>query len=417
MALAALPATGEIRLPAYALFAAVLAAAGLPIYIHAPKFYVDEYGVSLAALGVVLFGLRLLDVVQDPLLGRLAARLQHRRGPSVALAGLIMAGAMLGLFAVDPPVAPMPWFALMLALLFSAFSYLNICFYAQGVLTAQALGGSGHLRLARWRETGALLGVCVAAIAPVALGSWLSQPFAGFALGFCLACLLALVLMRAVWSGGLDADASPGFGTVLRDGPARRLLLIALVNAAPVAVSSTLFLFFVEYRLGAADMAGPLLVLFFLCAALSAPVWSKLAERFGPRPVLIAAMGLAILSFGGAGLLETGDVLPFALVCALSGAATGADLTLLPAMFARRMAVISPSAAEGFGLWSFVSKLTLALAAITVLPLLDGAGLSAGSSSPTIEALGLLSLLYAGLPCLLKTISIALLATLSGKEC
>jgi glycoside/pentoside/hexuronide:cation symporter, GPH family len=25
--------------------------AGLPIYIHAPKFYVDEYGVSLAALG------------------------------------------------------------------------------------------------------------------------------------------------------------------------------------------------------------------------------------------------------------------------------------------------------------------------------------------------------------------------------
>ncbi|NNF72918.1 MAG: sugar:cation symporter, partial [Rhodobacteraceae bacterium] len=37
------------RLPAYALFAAMLAMAGLPIYIHAPKFYVDEYGVSLAA--------------------------------------------------------------------------------------------------------------------------------------------------------------------------------------------------------------------------------------------------------------------------------------------------------------------------------------------------------------------------------
>ena len=57
------------RLPAYALFAALLACAGLPIYVHAPKFYVDEYGVSLTALGAVLFGLRLLDVVQDPLLG------------------------------------------------------------------------------------------------------------------------------------------------------------------------------------------------------------------------------------------------------------------------------------------------------------------------------------------------------------
>jgi Na+/melibiose symporter-like transporter len=66
----------EVRnnnLPAYAVFAAMLSAAGLPIYIHAPKYFVDEYGVSLAALGSVLFVLRLLDVVQDPLFGRLSA--------------------------------------------------------------------------------------------------------------------------------------------------------------------------------------------------------------------------------------------------------------------------------------------------------------------------------------------------------
>ena len=66
-------------LPAYSLFAAMLAMAGLPIYIHAPKFYVDEYGVSLAALGGVLFLLRLIDVVQDPALGWLSRKLRHRR--------------------------------------------------------------------------------------------------------------------------------------------------------------------------------------------------------------------------------------------------------------------------------------------------------------------------------------------------
>ena len=49
--------TQPAQLQAYALFAALLAAAGLPIYIHAPKFFVDEYGVSLTALGIVLFGL------------------------------------------------------------------------------------------------------------------------------------------------------------------------------------------------------------------------------------------------------------------------------------------------------------------------------------------------------------------------
>ena len=41
-------------LPAFGLFAAMLSAVGLPLYIHAPKYYVDEYGVSLAALGSVI---------------------------------------------------------------------------------------------------------------------------------------------------------------------------------------------------------------------------------------------------------------------------------------------------------------------------------------------------------------------------
>ena len=85
---------GAQRLPAWSLFAAMLAAAGLPIYIHAPKFFVDEYGVSLAALGTVLFGLRLLDVVQDPLLGRLAERLRRHRAAAVACGAAVMAVAM-----------------------------------------------------------------------------------------------------------------------------------------------------------------------------------------------------------------------------------------------------------------------------------------------------------------------------------
>ena len=67
------------RLPAYSLFAAVINAAGLPIYIYAPKLYVDNHGVTLAALGTMLFALRLLDVVQDPILGWISERLGRAR--------------------------------------------------------------------------------------------------------------------------------------------------------------------------------------------------------------------------------------------------------------------------------------------------------------------------------------------------
>ncbi len=397
------------RLPAYALFAALLACAGLPIYIHAPKFYVDEYGVSLTALGAVLFGLRLLDVVQDPLLGRLSEKLRDQRGLAVGIGCAVIALAMIGLFAVPPMTSPVLWFGIMLTLVFSAFSFLTICFYAQGVAKADKMAGQGHLRLARWRETGGLLGVCVASVAPVVLGMMMDAPFAGFAVGFAVLAFASALAMRGEWAS-VDVPESTGFGTVLRDTLARRLLFIALLNAAPVAVSSTLFLFYVESALDAPGYEGPLLLLFFLSAAGAAPVWGVLAERYGAQRVLLSAMVLAIFAFGGALFLGVGDVWLFALVCVASGAAMGADLTLLPALFATRMAQIAPSAAEGFGLWSFVSKFTLALAAAILLPVLDTAGyVSGGESPPPEKAVDLLRLLYAGVPCVLKLAAIFLL--------
>jgi len=406
--------TTPSHFPAYALFAAMLATAGLPIYIHAPKFYVDTYGVSLSALGAVLFGLRLLDVVQDPLLGRLSEVLRYRRALAVALAAVLMAAAMVGLFAVEPLMPPLAWFALMLALVFSGFSFLTICFYAQGVARAEGVA-SGHLALARWRETGALLGVCAASVAPVVLGIWLARPFAGFAVGFAALTASAVWAMRREWTAS-GVTAPVGFSVILRDGPARRLLLIALVNAAPVAVSSTLFLFFVESALAAPGWEGPLLLLFFLSAAAAAPGWGMAAERFGARRTLLTAMVLAITAFGSALFLKPGDVALFAVICVVSGAAVGADLTLLPAMFARRMAVIAPTAAEGFGLWSFVSKVALAFAAVVLLHALDRAGFEGGGASNPALALNVLTWLYAGVPCVLKLCAIWLLARADNLE-
>ena len=95
----------QTRFPAYAGFAAVLSAAGLPIYIFAPKYYADTFGVSLAAIGVALFALRLIDVVQDPMLGWLAERLRRGRALVASLVAAGLALSMLALFAVQPPIA------------------------------------------------------------------------------------------------------------------------------------------------------------------------------------------------------------------------------------------------------------------------------------------------------------------------
>ena len=86
-------------------------------------------------------------------------------------------------------------------------------------------------------------------------------------------------------------------------------------------------------------------------------------------------------------------------------------MTLLPAIFARRLAALATKGGEAvaFGLWSFVSKLSLAIAAGSLLPVLDAAGFRSGlANSPA--ALQTLSVLYALVPCALKLVAMAVLA-------
>ncbi len=402
------------RLPAYSGFAAVLSGAGLPIYIYAPKYYADTFGVSLTALGAVLFGLRLFDVVQDPVLGWISERLTVGKKLIITLTALVLAISMIGLFAVAPPIDPIWWFGLTVTGLFTAFSFLTINFYAQGVSKA-GNGAQGHVRLAAWRESGALLGVCIAAVVPTLLIGVVADPFAAFAYGFAAVTIVAALFMWPEWKGRARQEPSQ-IGEIVADPTARRLLILALVNATPLAVSSTLFLFYVESRLGAVGWEGALLVLFFLAAAISSPVWSALARRFGEKPVLLTAMILAIASFGYTLTLSTGDVIPFAIVCVLSGATIGADLTLLPAMFAKRMAAISPNGGQGFGLWTLVNKFTLAFAAVVLLPLLERSGFEAGETNLPDAALNTLTVLYALVPSLLKLVAIGLLVATKLEE-
>ncbi len=398
----------EAFLPRYGLFAGFLAFAGLPIYIHAPKFFVDEYGVSLAAIGGVLLTLRLFDFLQDPFLGKLVDRLGSAQAPAASAAAILLALSMVVLFAVTPLFDPLLWFFAVLAVLFTCFSFLTILFYAQGIGMAPQLGPGGHIRLAAWRESGSLTGVCFASVLPAALtATGVLSPMAGFSLFFAVLALAAAGLMHRVWS--VEMTRTGSLRAVLADPGLRRLVVVGLFNAAPIAVTSTLFLFFVDGRLQAEALSGPLLLLFFLSAAASVPLWSRLADRIGPKRSLIRGMVLSVIAFAFAAPLGAGDVGIFVLVCIASGAALGADMTLLPALFSRRIEVARISGGQAFGLWNFCTKFTLALAAATVLPLLDLSGFNQ-SGGNTTEALRTLSLLYAVVPCALKIIAIGILA-------
>ena len=168
-------------LMAVGLFGVMLGAVGLPIYLHAPKYFSDTYGVSLASLGAIMFVLRVLDFVQDPLLGRLSAiGIASLRVLSAGAGALIIAGA-LGLFIIAAPINPTIWFALSLILLFTGYSLLVILLYTHATNnftdTAQPI-------VARWREAGQLIGICVSAIAPTLFTEISHDPYTLFGGGW-----------------------------------------------------------------------------------------------------------------------------------------------------------------------------------------------------------------------------------------
>src|SRR5690606_24415281 len=170
---------------------------------------------------------------------------------------------------------------------------------------------------------------------------------------------------------------------------------------------ATLVLFFVQDRLQASPSVEPaFLATYFLCAALSIPLWVRLVTRFGLARTWLAGMGLSVAVFIWAATLGAGDITAFLIVCALSGMALGTDLALPGAMLAGLIGQLGERGQrEGayFGWWSFATKLNLALAAGLALPLLAWFGYTPGARDPA--ALQTLTIAYCLLPCALKLLA------------
>ena len=384
------------------LYALMLAAAGIPLYIHLPQFASINLGIGLGTVGVILMVIRVIDLVQDPLIGWAIDRWPKAQlgFGLVAAAGLAVGFPML--FLLDPGPGVAGRLVVVLILLFTAYSLGSILLYGRSASLAVQNGPQGLVTLAAYREGGTLAGVIVAAIAPAALvgvgAGALGYPAFGLFLG-ALSLAVALITLP-IWRRPVLPGAAPSLAGLAGAG-ALRLLALALVNSLPVAITSTLFLFFVEDRLGLAGLAGPLLTLFFLSAGLSVPLWTAVSRRIGSRATLLISMPLSIAGFIWAAFLGPGDLVAFAVICLAAGAALGAEMVLLPAMFSVALTQAGLQASLAFGIWTFAGKLGLALAAFLVMPLLEWNGFVPGQTN-TPAALTTLTLAYAVLPCILK---------------
>jgi Na+/melibiose symporter-like transporter len=388
------------RILAYGLLGLPLAFAALPIYVHVPRFYAEAAGMELALLGAILLGARLLDAGIDPWLGWLADRV--RRPRMVAFALLPFAIGFVALLN-PPPQNAGGWLLGSLALTYIGFSAATVAYQAWGA----DIGTNSSLRtrLTAAREGFGLLGVVLAAALPALIASTLVDGVARLAWILPPLLLVAALVTFGRVSFGKPQRASfepllPSLRRVLADQSFRHLLLIFVANGIASALPATLFLFFVADVLQLESASGPLLALYFVAGAASLPLWVKIAGNRGRVFAWGCAMALSIFAFAGASLLGSGDLLPFALICLASGLALGADLSL-PAAIAADIGERQGQAGACFGVWNFVAKLNLALAAGLSLPLLGLLGYVPGGSS----GLPALIFAYALLPLAFKALA------------
>ncbi len=399
----------------YGLLGLPLAFCALPLYVLMPNLYAREWGVSLTALGAVLLGARLLDAVIDPLLGRLCDRLYAISLRAVLALGAVAAAVLaLGFSALFVPLVQAPtallwWAGFWLVVTYAGYSALSVAHQSWGAM----LGGDAlyRSRVVAWREGLGLVGVLMAAVTPAIWGvpAMLALLVTGLVLGWWLwsHAPQPRVRRQPLAQALVSPEPAGALWHPWRNTDFRRLLGVYLLNGIASAIPATLVLFFVQDRLQAnASMQSAALGVYFVCGALSMPLWLRLVSHWGLARSWRVGMLLSIAVFLGASLLGAGDALWFLLVCALSGAALGSDLALPGALLA---GVISRSSdngrAEGayFGWWNFATKLNLALAAGLALPLLGWFGYAPGARDANATAL--LTVAYCLLPCALKALA------------
>ncbi|MBU3029684.1 MFS transporter [Paracoccus marinaquae] len=411
-----MPETAPSRrnLAAYGVLTLPLAFGGLPLYIHAPDFFATERGVSLAALGLALFWLRLFDAVLDPVAGWAGDRWPSARGRLIVAGAVLLACGCTALFA-SPALPVLIWSALAMALASLGHSLISVNLMTLGGLWRREPGQKSRISAAR--EGFGLAGLILAGVLPSALQPLIGRQTALLALAAVLA--VALLIALPIFRGWLASvrlqiavppDARPHWRALM---PFYAVAALVLLSAA---FPAALILMLVRDLLGVEALAGAFLLTYFAAALPGAAIAGWLAGRIGAVPVWSGALILSMAGFAFALTLGSGDSAAFFAICLATGVCFGADLVLPPAILSDRIETTSAQSAatRAYAVLGLLAKLALALAVAVALPLLQLAGFRPADANDT-NSLQALLLLYAALPLVLRGVAVTALILLHRK--
>ena len=404
---------GAVENLAYGAPAFGLALLGITFYVYLPKFYVDDLGVSLTVMGLIILGSRVFDAIIDPGIGRWSDRcrsLAGRRRPFI-VGGALPLALSFYLLLVPPQLGSTAlgvYFGALTFAFFLVWSIVNVPYEALG--TELSFDFVERNKIFAVRVAFFIAGTLCASLFPELVKTEGGDSQERF---FLIALAYAPLTAALLWGCGYfvrervqeaRSTASPiaGLYRSLRNEPFRILLVAYVVAGFGAALPATLLFFYVEHVLGSSS-GGLFLVLYFVVGFATLPMWNSIARRIGKKRAWLASMAVNTGAFFGVLFLSLGQTTWYGALVAISGMGLAGTLILPSSMQAdvidyEEYHTGERSEGEFIGLWSVARKLSEALGAGIAFPILGLAGYEAGKS-PEGLTLTLLSLLYAGVPC------------------
>ena len=382
--------------------------AALPLYLVTPVLYENKSGITLSIIGLILMIVRFSDAITDPIIGRLIDKTNKHRFLKWLVPSII--GLSVGFFLLmNPPdkfsglMQVIIWLSITLFLVSISNGAASIAY--QSWVLSLTNSSTKQIQLVTSREMFTLFGVVTASFFAT------QRMFFEMSMVVFMCCFIALISFIPLYFVKLLPQKKQDenvFIKIVFSKETRSMFLIFALNALANSIPALLFIFFVQdILLLSNEIAGFLLITYFLFAILSMPFWAKKIDSHGPILIWRIAIFLSIIGFIGTLFLDHNDFLYFLLICAVTGFSLGAELLCPPVILANKINELGHRGhheSSYFGILNLFVKLSLALASGTVLPVLAFYGYSA-SGSPTQFSLTVLQFLYAGVPCFLKLIS------------
>ena len=281
-----------------------IGAVGLPMIVYLPPYYAGTLGLDLAAVGLVFFLVRVIDLPLDPLLGHWMDRTRSRLGryrPWLLAGGATLAAGVWLVFMAQPGLSPI-----------AAFAFLMVLYLGYSLTAVAQLGWGATLsddyhqrsRIFSWWMAAQVLGMILVLLLPPIAGGGAAGGIHAMGWFVIATAPLSVLVMAAVLPERERAGERPHASVAEIRALARnplllRLVLLDVLTSVAPGITGAMFLFYFEHRLGfAAREASLLLLIYFVAGFAAAPLWIALARRIGKhRALAAAAIGYAFFQF------------------------------------------------------------------------------------------------------------------------